>query len=109
MILEIQAIWINSTGMGLFFKPILVSFIPIKIQTYKFLDESDEEIEDVIDDDNDIFVKSKQITDNNQESSHLKIQDSLEVNTRVNYSSTSSDTKSSTSSDEHKKNKNHVI
>lgn len=106
MILEIQAIWINNTGIGLFFKPILVSFTPIAIQTYKFLEESDEEIEDVIDTENDIFLKSGKISDNNIESSNLRIQDSLEVNTKCKYSSTSSDEKKSKSSND---NKNDVI
>ena len=36
MIIEIQAIWINKNGFGLFLKPILISFNPIEIKNINF-------------------------------------------------------------------------
>ena len=105
MIFEIQALWINKNGFGIFLKPILISFTPIEIQVYKFLEDSEDEIEDVIDSENDIFMKGGQNSVNELESSNLRLQDSLEVNTRLQYSSTSSDNKSDTSSEENKNKK----
>ena len=34
MIIEIQAIWINKNGFGIFLKPVLISFDPIEISKY---------------------------------------------------------------------------
>jgi len=102
MIFEIQALWINKNGFGIFLKPILISFTPIEIQVYKFLEESEDEIEDIIDSENDIFMKGQNNQVNELESSNLLLQDSLDVNTKLKYSSTSSENKSDTSSEEKK-------
>lgn len=103
MIIEIQAIWINKNGFGLFLKPILISFTPIEIKRYKFIEDSEDEVDDVLDSENGIFLKSKQSNINELETSHLKfenINDSLEVDSKTRFSSTSSNNKdSSTSSD----------
>ena len=104
MIFEIQALWINKNGFGIFLKPILISFTPIEMQVYKFLEDSEDEIEDIIDSENDIFMKGSSNSVNELESSNLRLQDSLDVNTKLKYSSTSSDNKSDTSSDEKGKN-----
>lgn len=100
MIFEIQALWINKNGFGIFLKPILISFSPIEIQVYKFLEDSEDEIEDIIDSENDIFMKGSTNKVNELESSNLRLQDSLDVNTKLQYSSTSSENKSDTSSEE---------
>lgn len=105
MIFEIQALWINKNGFGIFLKPILISFTPIEIQVYKFLEESEDEIEDIIDSENDIFMKGQNNQVNELESSNLLLQDSLDVNTKLKYSSTSSENKSDTSSEEKKEKK----
>lgn len=101
MILEFHAIWINRNGFGIFLKPILISFSPIEINRYKFIEDSEDEVDDVIDSES-IFIKSK---NNNgptdMETSHLKldvINDSLEVESHSRFSSTSSNNKSSTTS-----------
>ena len=66
MILETYAIWINSNNdFGIFFRPILVSFIPKEKETYnyKFAEESEEENEfDVPDTEvkNNVFMKIEQ-------------------------------------------------
>lgn len=99
MIFEIQALWINQNGFGIFLKPILISFTPIEIQVYKFLEDSEDEIEDIIDSENEIFIKGTSNSNNELESSNLKLQDSLDINTGLHYSSTSSENKSDTSSD----------
>lgn len=98
MILEIQAIWINKNGFGLFVKPMLISFIPIEIKKYKFLEDSEDEIDDVIDDTNSIFLNPTDDNGNNygnnNETSILKLnsmEDSLEVDHNTKFSSTSSD------------------
>ena len=104
MIFEIQALWINKNGFGIFLKPILISFSPIEIQVYKFLEDSEDEIEDIIDSENDIFMKGSTNKVNELESSNLRLHDSLDVNTKLQYSSTSSENKSDTSSEE----KSHV-
>ena len=105
MIFEVHALWINKNGFGIFLKPILISFTPIEIELYKFLEDSDDEVEDILDSENDIFIKNTKASKEEElETSNLRIHDSLEVNTAVNYSSTSSDGKnSSTSSDKDKK------
>ena len=105
MIFEIQALWINANGFGIFLKPILISFTPIEIQVYKFLEDSEDEIEDIIDSENDIFMKGSKTQVNDLESSNLRLQDSLEVNTRIQYSSTSSDNNHSSTSSEEKNKK----
>lgn len=105
MIFEIQALWINKNGFGIFLKPILISFTPIEIQVYKFLEDSEDEIEDIIDSENDIFMKGQNNQVNELESSNLLLQDSLDVNTKLKYSSTSSENKSDTSSEEKKEKK----
>lgn len=98
MILEIQAIWINKNGLGLFIKPVLISFVPIEIKKYKFLEDSEDEVDDVIDDDTtSIFLNvdnSKEDKTGNNDSTVLRvnsIEDSLEVDSRTKFSSTSSD------------------
>lgn len=95
MILEVHAIWINQNGFGLFLKPILVSFIPIEIREYKFLEDSEDEVDDVIDSENSIFLKSqKMINDSNSETSILKLNSPSSKNVSINsrrFSSTSSD------------------
>jgi hypothetical protein len=46
MILECYAIWINSNNdFGLFFRPVLVSFLPKEVYNYKFLEDSDDDNE----------------------------------------------------------------
>lgn len=95
MILEVHAIWINQNGFGLFLKPILVSFIPIEIKEYKFLEDSEDEVDDVIDSENSIFLKSKKMSsDSNSETSILKLNSPSNRNVSINsrrFSSTSSD------------------
>lgn len=103
MIIEIQAIWINKNGFGLFLKPILISFNPIQIKKYKFLEESEDEVDDVLDSENGIFLKSKQPTTNELETSNLyfeNINDSLEIDSKTKFSSTSSSNKASSTSAE---------
>ncbi len=94
MILEIHAIWINQNGFGLFLKPIIVSFEPIQIiKKYRFLDDSEDEVENIIDSENSIFIKNdNNLGDHNTETSILKVNptDSLTLNSR-RFSSTSSD------------------
>ena len=105
MIFEVHALWITKNGFGIFLKPVLVSFTPIEIEIYKFLEDSDDEIENVIDSENDIFMKPiKNGNGNDLETSNLNIQDSLEINTNIKYSSTSSEDKSSSSSDKRQNN-----
>tara|TARA_Y100000991_G_scaffold211877_1_gene195084 strand:+ start:2708 stop:3586 length:879 start_codon:yes stop_codon:yes gene_type:complete len=110
MIIEIQAIWINKNGFGLFLKPILISFTPIEIKRYKFIEESEDEVDDVLDSENGIFLKSNKSYVNDLETSNLKldnINDSLEVDSKTRFSSTSSNNKaSSTSSENSEKEKN---
>lgn len=96
MILEIQAIWINKNGFGLFIKPVLVSFIPIEIKKYKFIEDSEDEVDDVIDDDTSVFLNANNNLNSNtsNETSVLRvnsIEDSLEVDSRAKFSSTSSE------------------
>lgn len=103
MILEIHAIWINKNGFGIFLKPVLISFIPIEINRYKFIEDSEDEVDDVIDSES-IFIKSKNNNlTSDLETSNLKldaINDSLEVDSTRRFSSTSSNnSSSSTSSD----------
>ena len=103
MIFEIQALWINKNGFGIFFKPILISFTPIESKMYKFLDDSEDEMDDILDSENEIFLKSGNTNGTDLESSNLRLQDSLDVNRNIQYSSTSSENKSSTSSEESSK------
>lgn len=92
MILEIKAVWINNNGLGLFIKPILISFIPIEIKKYKFLEDSEDEVDDVIDDgDSSIFLDISKEDSNNHSQVLNSIEDSLEVDSRTKFSSTSSD------------------
>ena len=103
MILEIHAIWINKNGFGIFLKPVLISFNPIEINRYKFIEDSEDEVDDVIDSES-IFIKSKNNNSTtDMETSNLKldvINDSLEVDSKTRFSSTSSNnSSSSTSSD----------
>ena len=93
MIIEVQAIWINSNGFGLFLKPILISFAPIEIKKYKFLDDSEDEVDDIIDSENSVFLNAEG-SNNNEETSVIRlnsIEDSLEIESRRKFSSTSSD------------------
>ena len=88
IILEMQAVWVNKNGFGIFFRPILISFYPVinkKIQ-YQLI-ESDEEIDDIIDSDesNDtIFEKnnSESTCDLNIETSKFSSSTSSE---EINY------------------------
>ena len=108
MIIEIQAIWINKNGFGIFLKPVLISFDPIEISKYKFIEDSDDEVDDIIDTENCVFIASNQsnFKSNELETSNLQlVNDSLEVDTANKFSSTSSSGKklsssASTSSDE---------
>ena len=95
MIIEIQAIWINKNGFGIFLKPVLVSFIPIEIKKYKFLEDSEDEVDDVLDSENCVFIASNQTNNQNElETSNLRIvNDSLDVDTNGKFSSTSSSNK----------------
>lgn len=95
MIIEIQAIWINKNGFGIFLKPVLVSFTPIEIKKYKFLDDSEDEVDDVLDSENCVFIASNQGNSQNElETSNLRIvNDSLDVDTAGKFSSTSSSNK----------------
>ena len=94
MIIEIQAIWINKNGFGIFLKPVLVSFNPIEIKKYKFIEDSEDEVDDVIDSDNSIFMVSNNNNVNDMETSNLRIKnDSLDVDTSNKFSSTSSSNK----------------
>lgn len=95
MIIEIQAIWINKNGFGIFLKPVLVSFTPIEIKKYKFLEDSEDEVDDVLDSENCVFIASNQGNNQNElETSNLRIvNDSLDVDTTGKFSSTSSSNK----------------
>ncbi len=95
MILEVQAIWINKNGFGLFMKPILISFDPIEIKKYKFLEDSEDEVDEVIDSENSIFLSNNnQPESSSNETSILRInsiEDSLEIESKKRFSSTSSE------------------
>jgi hypothetical protein len=98
MILEIHAIWINKNGFGIFLKPVLISFNPIEINKYRFIEDSDDEVDDVIDSENCVFIASNHINTNYKtndlETSNLRLaNDSLDVDTSTKFSSTSSDNK----------------
>ena len=88
IILEMQAVWVNKNGFGIFFRPILISFYPVinkKIQ-YQLI-ESEEEIDDIIDSEesNDtIFEKnnSESTCDLNIETSNFSSSTSSE---EINY------------------------
>jgi len=106
MIVEIHAIWINKNGFGLFLKPILISFNPIEINRYKFIEDSEDEVDDVIDSES-IFIKSNNNIQTDMETSNLKfgmINDSLEVESNSRFSSTSSNNRSSNTSSDNKSN-----
>lgn len=93
MILEIHAIWINKNGFGLFLKPIIISFDPIEVfNKYKFAEDSEDEMENVLDSDNSIFIKNDMGINSSSETSILKVNvtDSLTLNSK-RFSSTSSD------------------
>lgn len=94
-ILEIYAIWINENGFGLFIRPVLISFIPIKnpIYNYKLLDESsDDDEDDVINTEiESIFVKNEVVSNDNNTTSVMD----LPENYIENLSATSHDTTSS--------------
>jgi len=112
MIIEIQAIWINKNGFGIFLKPVLISFDPIEISKYKFIEDSDDEVDDIIDTENCVFIASNHSNFKSNElvTSNLQlVNDSLEVDTANKFSSTSSSGKklsspASTSSDEESEN-----
>ena len=76
MLLECYAIWINSNNdFGLFLRPVLISFSPKEIYNYKFIEESDEEI-NVPDTEinNNIFMK---INNNSKYNNQLEINELL--------------------------------
>ena len=87
MILECYAVWINANNdFGLFFRPILCSFTPKEnqIYNYKFLDDSDDENENVFEIpdteiNNNIFMKidprNKSKTKINESTSQLDLQE----------------------------------
>ncbi len=115
MIIEIQAIWINKNGFGIFLKPVLISFNPIEINKYRFIEDSDDEVDDVIDTENCVFIasnhKSTNYKFNDLVTSNLQmVNDSLDIDTSNKFSSTSSSgkklnsTASSSSDDEEKYN-----
>ena len=108
MIFDIYAIWINKNGFGLFVKPILISFSPITVQKYKFLDESENDnVEEIIDlfseeeDDTSVFIKnnSNNISSDEKETSQLDM-GLLQIDNKKNFSSTSSDKSPKESSEE---------
>jgi len=102
MIMEVQAVWINKNGFGIFLKPVLVSFNPIEIEKYKFIDDSDDEVDDIIDSDNSIFMVSNNNHVNDIDTSNLQINnDSLDVDVDNSnkFSSTSSSNKTRESSE----------
>ena len=120
MILECYAVWINTNNdFGIFFRPILISFIPKQkeIYNYKFVQDSDSEEENEFDIpdteiNNNIFMKIdesinvsnadstsqleineliKQLQNDNEEYEPQKINDSiLDINLKSNYYSSSS-------------------
>ena len=106
MIIEVQAIWINKNGFGLFLKPILISFNPIEIKKYRFIDDSEDEVDDIIDSENSVFINAeKKDSNQNEETSVLRInsvEDSLEIESKKNFSSTSSDDDEISPSNENK-------
>lgn len=64
MILEVYAVWINKTSFGIFLKPILISFTPIEIPKYTFIEDSEENEAEKVnqifeDDDISVFVKNE--------------------------------------------------
>ena len=61
MILEVYAIWINENGFGLFIRPILISFKPKEKLEYNYNFVEDSSDDDVIDTENEIFMKSDKI------------------------------------------------
>jgi len=87
MILECYAVWINANNdFGLFFRPVLCSFTPKEnqIYNYKFLDDSDDENENVFEIpdteiNNNIFMKidprNKSKTKTNESTSQLDLQE----------------------------------
>ena len=96
MILEIHAMWINKNGFGIFLKPVLISFNPIELNKYRFIEDSEDEVDDVIDSENCVFIASNHANHktNDLETSNLRlVNDSLDVDNSTKFSSTSSDNK----------------
>ncbi len=90
MILECYAVWINSNNdFGIFFRPVLASFIPKEkeVYNYKFLEESDEEQDFDIPDtevNNNIFMKINSSKSNNlKQSKHNDSTSQLEFDDLV--------------------------
>jgi hypothetical protein len=81
MILECYAVWINSNNdFGLFFRPVLVSFSPIDVYNYKFLEDSDDDNDFEMPDtdvNNNIFLKinEKNKIESNDSTSQLNLRD----------------------------------
>ena len=99
MILETYAIWINSNNdIGIFFRPILVSFTPrVKEQyNYKFVEDSEEDF-DVPDTevrDTNIFMNVNNSNNNDNDSTQLELDkyiNNLDVKSSESYDSDSSD------------------
>jgi hypothetical protein len=71
MILEIFAIWVDNSGFGLYIRPVLMSFTPINKMEYNYqlLDDSDEDIDDIVNtvNDNSIFIKTEENINKNPE------------------------------------------
>lgn len=80
MLLECYAVWINSNNdFGIFFRPVLISFTPIEkeLYNYTFIDDSENEIDDIPDTDinNNVFleINNKQQHKDNDSTSQLEI------------------------------------
>jgi|UniRef100_A0A6C0IT28 hypothetical protein len=96
MIIEVHAIWINKNGFGIFLKPVLISFNPIELNKYRFIEDSEDEVDDVIDSENCVFIASNHANNktNDLETSNLRlVNDSLDIDASTKFSSTSSDNK----------------
>ena len=93
MILEVYAIWVNSSGFGIFIRPVLISFKPIirKVYNYKLLDDSSEEEDDVVNTEiSNIFISQKDANLLKEDNNSL-ITSALEFPNVENLSSTSSE------------------
>lgn len=68
-IIEFKAILISDNSIQIFVKPILISFTPIIIKNYQFLEESDNEDET----DTSVFLKQDEFNDNTISLSKLEL------------------------------------
>lgn len=91
MILEVYAIWVNSSGFGIFIRPVLISFKPIvkQVYNYKLLDDSSEEEDDVVNTEiSNIFISQQDANNLNNDNNITSV---LELPDMNNLSSTSSE------------------